>query len=99
MAINTARRAEPIVLSHAPRAWRWVFRVLVGLSALVFFSGSLAFAAVFVKQSGGVASAWAEVLATQQTTIALTNPAAPQSVEPGEEPGPVWGGKERVNIL
>ncbi|MFN8534001.1 MAG: LCP family protein [Dehalococcoidia bacterium] len=78
------------------RLGRWVIRIVIATSLAFFFSGSLLFGATFVQRTGTVAVAWADVVrrAAEQAQTVIGAPAGP----PGEA-GPVWGGRERVNIL
>jgi LCP family protein required for cell wall assembly len=96
---NRSHSSPPgIGLSPATRhrLVRWALRIAVSSSLAFFFSGSLLFGATFVQRTGVLAVAWAEVArrAAEQAQAVMAAPGAPQP-----DGGPVWGGRERVNIL
>lgn len=71
-------------------------RIAIATSLAFFFSGSLLFGATFIQRTGTIAVAWADVArrAAEQTQTAFRSSSVSQTEE-----GPVWGGRERVNIL
>jgi LCP family protein required for cell wall assembly len=90
------RRTWSLTPETTRRLVRWTARIVIASSLAFFFSGSLLFGATFVQRTGTIAVAWADVArrAADHAQAAIAS-----SGTPAADDGPVWGGRERVNIL